>query len=129
MDKNGLSPKHFQVLLLKSHSMKSKNFVQLMGYLGNDQEIHLTTTGKTLARLRLATTYFRKQEDGTKLKYATWHDIIAWNKLALQLPGNFIKGSHVLIEGEIQYRTFLDMKEHKRYVTEIRAYTILNLDR
>lgn len=109
--------------------MKTKNFVQLIGYLGEDPEIHMTTTGQTLGRLRLATDYYRKREDGTTSTKTIWHDINAWNKLAKILDGNFVKGSHVMVEGEIQYRTFLDNTGHKRYVTEIKAAKILNLDR
>ncbi|MBL0882665.1 MAG: single-stranded DNA-binding protein [Chitinophagaceae bacterium] len=109
--------------------MKTKNFVQLIGYLGEDPEIHTTTSGHTLAHLRLATDRYHKKEDGTTTTKTTWHDIKAWNKIARILPDNFIKGSHVLIEGEIEYRTFLDHVGHKRYITEIKAFTILNLDR
>ena len=129
MDKYGLPHFEIQVLQFKSRIMKTKNFVQLIGYLGNDPEIHLTITGRILGRLRLATDFFLKNEDGTSSKKTTWHDINAWNKLAETLPGQFIKGSHVMVEGEIQYRTFLDHEGHKRYVTEIKAANILNLDR
>lgn len=109
--------------------MKTKNFVQLVGYLGNDPKIHMTNTGKTLGRLRLATDFYRKQEDGTTFKKTTWHDVKAWDKLAETLPGQFMKGSHVMVEGIIEYRTFLDPIGHKRFVTEIKAISILNLDR
>jgi len=129
MHKYGLDPLDFQILLLKTYRMKTKNFVQLIGYLGNDPEIHMTTTGKTMGRLRLATDFYRKQEDGKTHRKTTWHDVKAWNKLAESLPGQFIKGSHVLVEGVIEYRTFLDPSGHKRFVTEIKAISILNLDR
>lgn len=129
MYKNDSALQNSQVLLFKITHMKTKNFVQLIGYLGDDPEIHQTNTGTTIGRLRLATHGLLKQEDGTRLKKTTWHDIKMWNKLAQQLPGNFIKGSHVLIEGEIEYRTFLDHVGHKRYITEIKAFNILNLDR
>lgn len=129
MHKNGYCFRKFQVLLFKIINMKTKNFVQLIGYLGDDPEIHNTPSGQTLGYLRVATDHYRKKEDGTATTITTWHDIKFWNKLAQQLPGNFIKGSHVLIEGEIQYRTFLDHVGHKRYITEIKAAKIVNLDR
>lgn len=109
--------------------MKTKNFVQLVGYLGNDPEILQTSTGKTLVRLRLATDFYYKQEDGTTFKKTTWHDVKAWDKLAEALTGQFMKGSHVMVEGVIEYRTFLDSIGHKRFITEIKATSILNLDR
>jgi single-strand DNA-binding protein len=129
MHKNGYCFRKFQVLLFKIINMKTKNFVQLIGYLGDDPEIHNTPSGQTLGYLRVATDHYRKKEDGSATTITTWHDIKLWNKLAQQLLGNFIKGSHVLIEGEIQYRTFLDHVGHKRYSTEIKAAKIVNLDR
>lgn len=113
----------------KPQNMKTRNYVQLIGYLGEDPELQTTTSGQTLARLRLATDFYRKKEDGSTSRKTTWHDVNAWNKLAQILPGNFVKGSHIMVEGEISYRTFLDHKGHKRYITEIKAAKILNLDR
>ena len=109
--------------------MKTKNFVQLIGYLGEDPELHSTPSGQTLGRLRLATDVYHKRHDGTVFTKTTWHDINAWNKLASILPGNFVKGSHIMVEAEIHYRTFLDHTGHSRYVTEIKSAKILNLDR
>lgn len=109
--------------------MKTKNFVQLIGYLGDDPEIRMTSTGQTLGRLRMATDKSYKREDGTFSKKTTWHDINVWNKLAKKLEGNFIRGSHILVEGQIEYRSFIDYTGHTRYVTEIKAAKILNLDR
>lgn len=129
MRKNDSYRLEYQVLLSKSDIMKTKNFVQLIGYLGNDPEIYMTTSGQTFGRLRMATNISYKREDGSFSKKTTWHDISVWNKLAKKLEGNFIRGSHILVEGQIQYRTFLDYQGHKRYVTEIKATNILNLDR
>ncbi len=129
MHKYGSCFRKFQVLQFKCINMKTKNFVQLIGYLGKDPEIRNTSSGQILGHLRVATDHYHKREDGTATTITTWHDIKLWNKLAQQLPGNFIKGNHVLIEGEIQYRTFLDHVGHKRYMTQIKAFHILNLDR
>lgn len=109
--------------------MKTRNYVQLIGYLGEDPEIQISSTGKAWAHLRLATDYYRKKDDGTVTRKTTWHDITIWNKLTKILPGNFIKGSHIMVEGELCYRTFFDHIGHKRYITEILATKLMNLDR
>lgn len=109
--------------------MKTQNHTQLIGYLGNDPISRTAINGSKVARLRLATDYYRRDNSGNVIRKVTWHDILAWDHLAEKIPGNFIKGSHVLIQGEIRHRTYNDEKGHKRYITEIKALTILNLDR
>ena len=109
--------------------MKTQNKVQLIGYLGHDPEVVTTLAGATLARMRIATSEFFKDASGNGQKFTTWHNIKVWDKLASTVSGNFIKGSHVLVEGRISYRTYEDQTGHLRYVTEIRASALLNLDR
>ncbi len=109
--------------------MKTQNFVQLIGYLANDPVFKTTASGSPSSRLRMATNYAQKEKDGTTVYKATWHDIVAWDSLAESISSDFGKGSHVLVTGEIRYRTFLDRIGHKRYMTYIKATTIVDLDR
>lgn len=109
--------------------MKTQNSVQLIGYLGCDPIIKTRPDGTSLARIRLATDFYRKNEDGSIFRKTTWHEVIAWNRLAEKVTGQFIKGSHILVEGSIEYRTYEDKAGHTRYITEIRASKLLNLDR
>jgi single-strand DNA-binding protein len=108
--------------------MKTQNKVQLIGYVGKDPIISKTQKGK-VARMSLATDSFFKNQNGKNVKITTWHEVIAWEKKAEEVENNFIKGSHMLVEGEIVYRTYLDLTGHTRYVTEITALTLMNLDR
>ncbi|NCI51384.1 single-stranded DNA-binding protein [Sediminibacterium roseum] len=107
---------------------KTQNSVQLIGYLGRDPLVTTAKNGSKRAFLRIATNYYRKNKDGTALKKTTWHDIVAWDKKAENIENEFITGSHVLVEGEIDYQTFVKGTQ-KRYVTRILATKILNLDR
>lgn len=109
--------------------MKTQCFIQLVGYLGNDPVCKTTANGSLLVRLRLATDYYRRGNDENVIRKVSWHNILAWDKLAEKIPGNYIKGSHVLVQGELCYRTYPDDRGHKYYITEIRAGKILNLDR
>ena len=108
--------------------MKTQNEVQLIGYLGRDPMMSIAVNGSKRAYLRLATDHYRKKEDGTEWKKTTWHEIVVWDKKADKIENNFIKGSHVLVEGAIEYRSFFKGNE-KRYLTRICATKILNLDR
>lgn len=108
--------------------MKTQNNVQLIGYLGRDPIVSVAKNGSQRAYLRMATDIFRRKEDGTTFKKTTWHDIVAWDKKAVKIKNEFIRGSHVLIEGEIQHQSLYKGNE-KRFITWIRASKILNLDR
>ncbi len=109
--------------------MKTQNKVQLIGYLGEDPVVGTTPGGTPYARIRMATDEFFKDAEGNRHKITTWHDVMAWESMATTVSGNFIKGSHVLIEGKICYRTYEDKAGHTRYITEIKASTLMNLDR
>ncbi|MES2005483.1 MAG: single-stranded DNA-binding protein [Bacteroidota bacterium] len=109
--------------------MKTQNSVQLIGYLGQDPVMTTAVNGSKLARFNVATDYFRRLKDGTLIKKVTWHQILAWDFLAEKVPGNFIKGSHVMVKGEIRHRRFKNKAGIIKSVTEVRASELLNLDR
>lgn len=109
--------------------MKTQNTVQLIGYLGDEPKHRIAINGSPLARFSLATDYYRRDQQGNVFRKVTWHEILAWDSLAKKMPGNFIKGSHVMVQGHIRHRTFLDADGNRRSITEIKARSILNLDR
>lgn len=109
--------------------MKTKNFVQLIGYLGRDPVFRKAINGSPFTWIRMATDYYRRTSDGTVIRKTSWHDVIAWDHLADTVPNNFIKGSHILVQGQLRHRAFTDSNGVKRYETCIRATELLNLDR
>lgn len=109
--------------------MKTLNTVQLVGYLGCDPKMRKASNGSHLARMSVATDYYRRTKTGFVIRKTTWHEILAWDDLANKVPGNFITGSHILVQGEIQNRSFINASGEKKYITEIRATNLLNLDR
>jgi single-strand DNA-binding protein len=95
------------------------NSVRLSGFLGNAPEIKLTETQKKIAKLNLATNYYRKNNEGERVKETTWHQIILWEKQA-ELAERFLdKGSKISIEGRLSNRFYTDKDGVKRYVTEV----------
>jgi len=55
--------------------------------------------------------------------------VIAWDRKAEYAERSFVKGSKILVDGCISYRTYLDSTGHTRYVTDIVAYSLINPDR
>ncbi len=110
--------------------MKSMNTVQLIGYLGKDPDIHEYTNGNALAIIRLATDRFYASNQGRPVKHTQWHTVKVWGKQQIEKLENYlIKGSHILVNGELEYRTYQDKTGQTRYVTEIRANYLVDLDR
>jgi len=106
------------------------NKVQLIGWLGQDPGIRQKSNGAPYAHFRLATDQFRKDTKGATTRIASWHNVMVWDKSKVEaIKNNFIKGSHVLVEGHIVYRTYQDTAGHTRYVTEINAARVIDLDR
>ncbi|MEO8173116.1 MAG: single-stranded DNA-binding protein [Sediminibacterium sp.] len=107
--------------------MKTQNRVNLVGYVGDDPVLRTLPSGTMKAFIRVATHIQSKE---TKDEWIpTWHNVIAWNEDAQKLADNFSKGSHILLEGSLQYRTYADKQGQTQYVTEISTTHFLNLDR
>jgi single-strand DNA-binding protein len=112
--------------------MKTMNKTQLIGYLGNDPEIKEFPTGAMLARFSVATHTKIKNptKDGPPLFRTTWHTVKIWGREKIEkIINQFVKGSHVLVEGQLKYRTYKSNQGETRHVAEIKAFNILNLDR
>ncbi len=105
------------------------NRVLLIGYVGKDPASILTKKGAKKVSIRLATHYKKKTAGGNHGYQTVWHDVVAWDQRAEQAERNFVKGSRILVEGFVDYRTYPDASGHIRYITEIRADNLLNLDR
>lgn len=102
--------------------MASVNKVILVGNLGADPEIKVTSGGTAVAEFRMATTF----GVGDKAK-TEWHRVKVWDKLVK--PVEFLhKGSSVYVEGRIETRSWVKDGETK-YMTEVVADRIQLLDK
>ena len=109
--------------------MKTRNKVELIGYVGQDPKAHTFPSGTIKVMLRLATHSRARKENGEYEWISTWHDIVAWKENAEFVINTFIKGSHILVNGKLAYRNYVDKNGQTRYVTEIIASSFTDLDR
>ena len=96
-----------------------RNSVQLIGHLGNNPELKILEGGKKLATMSMATKDVFKNSKGEKVVETTWHNIVAWGKLAENMEVFLRKGNQVALKGKLQHRSYTDKEGTKRHITEI----------
>lgn len=96
-----------------------RNTVQLIGNLGANPEVKNLESGKTLAKLSIATTDKYTNQNGEKIQDTTWHNCIAWGKTAEIAEKYLKKGDEVVLEGKLTNRSYEDKEGVKKYITEI----------
>jgi len=104
-----------------------KNKVQLIGNLGNAPEVKTTESGKKLARFSVATNESYRNAKGEKVTETTWHNLVAWGKVADIAEKYLNKGSEVAIEGKLINRSYADKDGNKKYITEVQVNELLML--
>jgi single-strand DNA-binding protein len=102
-----------------------KNKVQLIGNVGNAVEIKNTESGKKYARFSIATNESYRNAKGEKVTETTWHNIVAWGKVADIAEKYLQKGSEVVLEGKLINRSYTDKEGVKKYISEVQANELL----
>ena len=105
-----------------------KNKVQLIGNLGNAPEIKSIESGKKLARFSIATNENYRNAKGEKVTETTWHNLIAWGKVAELAEKFLLKGTEVMIEGKLINRCYTDKDGNKKYICEVQVNELLLLN-
>jgi single-strand DNA-binding protein len=101
--------------------MASYNKVILIGRLVADPELKQTGSGVAVTNFTIAVD--RKYSREGQEKQADFPTIIAWRSTAEFICHFFKKGSAILIEGELQTRSWTDQNGSKRFATEVVADT------
>ena len=95
------------------------NKVILMGRLTRDPELRTTPNGISVATFSIAVDRrFAKSGEERKTDF---FNIVAWRQTAEFVSKYFSKGRSILVEGELQTRSYVDKDGVTRYITEIIA--------
>jgi single-strand DNA-binding protein len=99
------------------------NKVFLCGRLGQDPELRHTPTGTAVCNLSVATSKNWVDKSGQKQSATEWHRVVVWGKTGENCAKFLSKGREVLLEGELQTRSW-DDNGTKKYATEIVAQNV-----
>lgn len=98
--------------------MASFNKVILMGRLVAAPELKQTGSGTAVTSFSLAVDRRYNKEGEKKADFIT---IVAWRQTAEFICKYFLKGSAILVCGELQTRSWQDADGKNRYITEVVA--------
>ena len=102
-----------------------KNKVQLIGNIGNAVEVKNTEGGKKYARFSIATNESYRNAKGEKVTETTWHNIVAWGKVADIAEKYLQKGTEIALEGKLCNKSYTDKDGVKKYISEVQANELL----
>lgn len=97
------------------------NKIMLIGNLGRDPELQVTSDGTPFTRFSLAVSRTYKTASGEKREETEWFNIVTWSKLAETCERYLHKGSKVYIEGRLQQRKYTDKNGIERSGVDVIA--------
>ena len=97
---------------------RSLNRVTLIGHVGSDPDVHLTSGGRKVANFSLATNENWTDESGQEHEEVSWHKCEAWGGHADVIETWVKKGQQLMVEGRIKYTTS-ENEKGKTYYTSI----------
>lgn len=109
--------------------MPELNSVIIAGNLTKDPIFRQTTNGTPVVNFSIASNRrFRDKNDEWK-EDVCYVGIVAWNRLAESCRDKLKKGNAVLVDGELQSRTFKTEDGNNRTIVEIKARRIQFLNK
>jgi len=109
--------------------MPSLNMVVISGNLTDDPRQNILENGVHVTNFRVASNQFDKGRDNEFHKKTCYVDVVCWRKTAEIAAERLRKGSPVMLEGELQTRSWKAQDGTTRNVLEILARRIQFLER
>ena len=97
------------------------NKIMLIGNLGKDPELQVTSDGTPFTRFSLAVSRSYKSSNGEKKEETEWFNVVAWRQLAETCERYLHKGSKVYIEGRLTQRKYTDKNGLERTSVDVIA--------
>jgi single-strand DNA-binding protein len=105
------------------------NKIMLIGNLGKDPDLQVTSDGTPFTRFSLAVNRTYKTQTGEKKEETEWFNIVAWRQRAELCERYLHKGSKVYIEGRLTQRKYTDKQGIERISVDVEVNDVQFLDR
>lgn len=99
------------------------NKVLLLGNLGADPELRVTTSGQSVLGMRVATSSSFLDRNNARQERTEWHSITLWGKRGEALSKFLRKGERIFIEGEMRTDQW-EKDGEKKYRTYVVARNV-----
>ncbi len=109
--------------------MPELNSVVVAGNLTKDPVFRETTNGTPVVNFHIAVNRRYKDSSNQWQEDVCYVGVVAWNKLADSCRDRIFKGSAVLVDGELQSRTFKTDDGKNRTIVEIKAKRVQFLNK
>ncbi|MDX9757724.1 MAG: single-stranded DNA-binding protein [Bacteroidota bacterium] len=109
--------------------MPELNYVLIVGNLTKDPIFRTTSNNTPVVNFSIASNRRYKDRNNSWQEDVCYIGIVAWNKLAESCHLRLRKGSAVLIEGELQTRTWRSEDGSNRSILEVKARRIQFLNK
>jgi single-strand DNA-binding protein len=109
--------------------MPEINYVIIAGNLTKDPICRMTTNNTPVVNFSIASNRKYKDSSNQWQEDVCYIGIVAWNKLAESCRDRLRKGSAVLVDGELQSRTWKNEDGNNRSIVEIKARRIQFLNK
>jgi single-strand DNA-binding protein len=107
--------------------MSCVNKVILVGNLGADPALRVTSAGRNLATFSVATSRNWQDDKGEWQQQTNWHGVVVGGDRAQTVSDRMAKGHRVYVEGRLQSRSWEDERGQRRYLTEVHARRVFQL--
>ncbi len=107
--------------------MYTLNQLTVIGFTGNEADIHYTPGGTLVATLSVATKQSWKDAEGAWQSRTDWHRVVTFGKVA-EYARTIAKGSLVTVQGPVRTREY-EKDGIRNRLFKLRAATIGKLDR
>jgi single-strand DNA-binding protein len=101
--------------------------VVLVGNLGRDPEMRYSQNGTPITNFTIAVNRRRRQQDGSYQDETDWYRISLYRQQAEHAAEWLRKGNKVLVEGQLQIRTYTGQDGIERTSVEVNADNFVNL--
>ena len=105
-------------------SYSNINRVVLVGRLTHDPELRTLPSGGGVCSLRVACNRRRRDAEGEYREYPNYFDVTAFGTLGENVDRYLRRGSHVAIDGRLEWREWETPEQQRRQAVSIVADTV-----